>query len=112
MCSNESFIFYILVHPFKFVNKSNQTASRSQFVQIYGDYSEILVVRKLWTFMLPVFRYTLCHYEKRLCNIRQYFTAVKKKKFMGIFFYIFLIFAQNIDSGYTLEPPQCFRAKI
>ena len=25
---------------------------------------------------------------------------------MEIFFYIFLIFAQNIDCGYTLEPPR------
>ena len=24
---------------------------------------------------------------------------------------IFLIFAQNIDCGYTLEPPQCFGSK-
>ena len=25
---------------------------------------------------------------------------------------IFLIFVQNKDCGYTLEPPQCFRANI
>ena len=36
------------------------------------------------------------------CNIQQYFTAVKVVKKC----YIFLIFAQNIDCGYTLEPPQ------
>ena len=24
---------------------------------------------------------------------------------------IFLVFAQNIDCGYSLEPPQCFKAK-
>ena len=28
------------------------------------------------------------------------------KNFSRIFFVIFLIFAQNIDCGYTLEPPQ------
>ena len=25
---------------------------------------------------------------------------------------VFLFFAQNVDCGYTLEPPQCFIAKI
>ena len=25
---------------------------------------------------------------------------------------IFLVFAQNIDCGYPLEPPQCFKAKM
>ena len=36
----------------------------------------------------------------------QYFTAVKKIIFKMKMFDIFLIFAQNIDCGYTLEPPQ------
>ena len=31
---------------------------------------------------------------------------VKMKISSCNFFYIFLIFAQNIDCGYTLEPPQ------
>ena len=35
---------------------------------------------------------------------------VKMKNFTGIFFYIFLIFAQKIDCGYTLD--LCFGAKI
>ena len=34
-----------------------------------------------------------------------------QKKIFDIFD-IFLIFAQNIDCGYTLEPPLCFGAKI
>ena len=42
------------------------------------------------------------------CNILQYFTAIKKDYFQmkncNIFF---LIFAQKIDCGYSLEPPQC-----
>ena len=35
------------------------------------------------------------------CNIQRFFTAVKMKKKNN-----FLIFAQNIDCGYTLEAPQ------
>ena len=34
------------------------------------------------------------------------FHGCKNDNFQMIFFYIFLIFAQNIDCGYTLEPPQ------
>ena len=50
----------------------------------------------------------LQHYitKTRPCNIQQYFTAVKMFIFRRFFLNIFLIFAQNIDCGYTLEPPQ------
>ena len=34
------------------------------------------------------------------------FHGCKNDNFQIIFFYIFLIFAQNIDCGHTLEPPQ------
>ena len=34
------------------------------------------------------------------------FHGCKNYNFQMIFFYIFLIFAQNIDCGYTLEPSQ------
>ena len=34
------------------------------------------------------------------------FLVVKNEKFHWKFFYIFLIFAQNKDCGYTLEPPR------
>ena len=53
------------------------------------------------------------------------FKVVKRKIFSRFLFAIFLIFAQNIDCGYTLEPPRrgssnvltsthnlCFGAKI
>ena len=33
------------------------------------------------------------------------FLVVKMKIFDGFFFFIFNIFALNIDCGYTLEPP-------
>ena len=42
--------------------------------------------------------------KTRPCNIQRFFMPVK----MTIFFflcYYFLIFAQNIDCGYMLEPP-------
>ena len=32
------------------------------------------------------------------------FLSIKTEKFQMIFFYIFLIFAQNIDCVYSLEP--------
>ena len=41
-----------------------------------------------------------------LCNILRYFTAVKMIIFQMKNCDCFLIFAQNIDCGYTLEPPQ------
>ena len=41
----------------------------------------------------------------RLCNIQQYFTAVKQVNLQMKNFNIFLFFAQNIDCVYTLEPP-------
>ena len=52
--------------------------------------------------------------EKRLVYImfglskvsfRKHAQVVKIEAFQQNFFYIFLIFAQNIDCGYTLEPP-------
>ena len=43
-----------------------------------------------------------------LCNILQFFTVVKKGNFQmkKKKSNIFLIVAQNVDCGYTLEPPQ------
>ena len=40
-----------------------------------------------------------------LCNKLQFFTAVKNDNFQTKNCNIFHIFAQNIDCGYTLEPP-------
>ena len=37
----------------------------------------------------------------------RYFTAIKNDNFQMKICDIFLIFAQNIDHGYTLDPPQC-----
>ena len=40
------------------------------------------------------------------CNILQFFTAVKNDNFQMKKIDIFLIFAQNMDCRYTLEPLQ------
>ena len=40
------------------------------------------------------------------CNIQRLFSSVKNRKFLWKYFDIFNIFAQNIDCGYTLEPPR------
>ena len=47
--------------------------------------------------------------DKHYANMSVQYTAIfhscKNDYFQMIFFNIFLIFAQNIDCGYTLEPP-------
>ena len=59
----------------------------------------------------------------RLCNLLHFSTALKTIIFLVNNCEVFLIFAKNVDFGYTLEPPQCeavltstynlcFRAKI
>ena len=40
------------------------------------------------------------------CNKQRFFLASKIENFQLKNFDIFLIFAQNIDCGYTLEPPR------
>ena len=40
------------------------------------------------------------------CNIQGIFSGVKIENLQLKIFGIFLIFAQNIDCGYTLEPPR------
>ena len=40
------------------------------------------------------------------CNIQRFLNVVKNENFQKKMFDIFLIFAQNIDCGYTLEPPR------
>ena len=40
------------------------------------------------------------------CNIQRFFHSCKNDNFQSKAFDYFHIFAQNIDCGYTLEPPQ------
>ena len=46
------------------------------------------------------------HYENMPMQYTVIFKVVKKENFQWKFFDIFLIFAQNIDCGYSLEPPR------
>ena len=46
------------------------------------------------------------HYENMPMQYTEIFKVVKNEKFQYKMFAIFLIFAQNIDCGYTLEPPR------
>ena len=46
------------------------------------------------------------HYENMPMQYKEIFKVVKNENFPLKNFDIFLIFAQNIDCGYTLEPPR------
>ena len=46
------------------------------------------------------------HNENMPMQYTKIFKVVKNEDFQQKFFDIFLIFAQNIDCGYTLEPPR------
>ena len=46
------------------------------------------------------------HYENMPMQYTESFKVVKNENFHQNLFDIFLIFAQNIDCGYTLEPPR------
>ena len=48
----------------------------------------------------------LSHYENKPMQYTEIFKVVKNEDLQQKFFDIFLIFAQNIDCGYTLEPPR------
>ena len=54
----------------------------------------------------PQFLVQLTHYENMPMQYTEIFKAVKNENFQWKFLDIFLIFAQNIDCGYTLEPPR------
>ena len=46
------------------------------------------------------------HYANTPMQYTAIFHGCKNVNFQMNFFNVFLIFAQNIDCGYTLEPPQ------
>ena len=46
------------------------------------------------------------HYENMSMQYTEIFKVLKNENFHKKIFVIFLIFAQNIDCGYTLEPPR------
>ena len=57
-------------------------------------------------FQLHVHVNTLFIMKTCPCNTSRFFSPVKIENFIGFLKNIFLIFAQNIDFGYTLEPPR------
>ena len=46
------------------------------------------------------------HYENVPMQYTEILRVVKNENFNQKIFYSFLVFAQNIDCGYTLEPPR------
>ena len=52
--------------------------------------------------------------QSYLCNIQRFLKAIKMIIFKRKEKIFFLIFAQNIDCGYTLhvEPPQCSKIRL
>ena len=55
---------------------------------------------------LSLFGLMLYHYKNMPMQYTVIFKVVKNENFQWKIFDIFLIFAQNIDCGYTLEPPR------
>ena len=49
---------------------------------------------------------SVTHYENLSMQYTDFFSAVKIENFIGKIIDVLNIFAQNIDFGYTLEPPQ------
>ena len=66
------------------------------------DYYVCVVNTRTWIFFIV--RFT--HYANMSVQYTAIFHGCKNDNFQMKIFDSFLIFAQNIDCGYTLEPPQ------
>ena len=68
----------------------------------------IFAVKKLLFSVVVLFFFFTCFCIaiKRPCNILHYITDVKMTIFRRKTVIVFSFFAQNVDFGYTLEPPQ------
>ena len=62
--------------------------------------------RKLFRHYEFVFLWVVCHYANTPMQYIAIFHDCKNDNFHLNYFDYFHIFAQNIDRGYTLEPPQ------
>ena len=73
------------------------------FISVFGYLAEMLKVR----LPLPVHSGLLkgIHYENTPMQHTPIFHGCKNDNFRLNCFYFFFIFAQNINCGYTLEPP-------
>ena len=49
--------------------------------------------------------------KTRPCNLQRFFSNMKKENFIGNFLIFFLFLLQNIDCGYSLEPPHLIFAQ-
>ena len=65
-------------------------------------FSNLTAVRQVFVMIF----FVLYHYENLPMQYTEIFIGVKNKNFQQKSFDIFLIFVQNIDCGYTLEPPR------
>ena len=69
-------------------------------------YVKTKLSRRPLLFVAHVVRGMFIPLQKLVHAMNKYFWAIKIEKFQLKIFDIFLIFAQNIDWGYTLEPPR------
>ena len=78
------------------------------FVFLYIGVSVFTYEETKWDpwFILAAFVSFYSSLRKHAHAIYQKNFVCKNEKFHWKIFYIFLIFAQNIDCGYTLEPPR------
>ena len=68
-------------------------------IQLSSKHTRMTPIRPMCT------NATLFHYENTSMQYTAIFHGCKNVHFQMNIFNIFLIFAQNIDFGYTLEPP-------
>ena len=66
----------------------------------------MFLILVLWEARWPGDRASDSHYENMPMQYTVTFIVVKNENFQWKIFDIFPIFAQNIDCGYTLEPPR------
>ena len=57
-------------------------------------------------FTIGFSKHGVVHYENTPCNDIQIFVKLCRSKIFSGFFLYFLISSQNLDCGYTLEPPR------
>ena len=72
----------------------------------FKEPSSLLGILNRDSLHLDVIGERLSHYENTPMQYTAIFQGCKNVHFQMKSFNIFLIFAQNIDCGYTLEPPQ------
>ena len=72
---------------------------------VHGVSSVVILCAMLPGLMSVSMTFQLMHYANTPMQYTAIFHGCKNVHFQMIFLMFFLIFAQNIDCGYTLEPP-------